>query len=54
MQELTCTMRGLLEAGAEVEGSTAQHQLDWLIDHYQQARSAADSAVSATGMQAVS
>ena len=38
MQELTCTMRGLLEAGAEVEGSTAHHQLTWLINHYQQVR----------------
>ena len=47
-------MRGLLEAGAEMEGSTAQHQLDWLIGHYQQVCSAADSAVTAPGVQALS
>ena len=29
-------MRALLEGGAEVDGSPAQHQLVWLMGHYQQ------------------
>ena len=35
-------MRALLEAGAEADGSPAQHQLVWLMDHYQQVHSAVD------------
>ena len=35
-QELLCSMRALLRAGGEVEGSAMHQQLTWLVSQYVQ------------------